>query len=77
MGYLLLGPLAVCIALWILGIVKDVVTPKRWRNRSCCMPAFSMCLRVLLLTLLEICICAGLEIRGRFDFGEARESKIS
>lgn len=77
MGYLQLSPLAVCISLWILGIVKDVVTPKKWRNRSCCMPAFSMCLRALLLTLLEICICAGLELRGRFDFGEARESNIS
>ena len=77
MGYLLLGPLVVCLTLWILGLFKDMVTPKAWRNRSCCAPAFSMCLRVLLLTLLEICICAGLELRGRFDFEEARESKIS
>jgi len=77
MGYLLLGPFAVCLTFWILGLVKDVLTPKAWRNRSCCMPAFSMCLRALLLTLLEICICAGLELRGRFDFGEARDSKLS
>ena len=77
MGYLLLGPLAVCLTFWILGLVKDVLTPKAWRNRSCCMPAFSMCLRALLLSLLEICICAGLELRGRFDFGEARDSKLS
>ena len=77
MGYLLLGPLAVCLTFWILGLVKDVLTPKAWRIRSCCMPAFSMCLRALLLSLLEICICAGLELRGRFDFGEARDSKLS
>ena len=77
MGYLLLSPLAGCLALWIIGLIKDVLTPKARRNRSCSMPAFSMCLRALLVTLLEICICAGLELRGCFDLGEVRESKLS
>ena len=77
MGYLLLGPLAICLTLWILGLAIDALTPAKWRNRSYCKPAFSMCLRVLLITLLEICICIGLELRGRFEFEEARESKIS
>jgi len=77
MGYLLLGLLTVSLIMWILGLAKDALTPKIWRNRNCCMPAFSMCLRVLLLTLLEICICVGLELKGRFDFGEVRESTTS
>ena len=77
MGYLLLGPLAVCLTLMILGLMKDAVTPKSWHQRNCCKPAFSMFLRVLLLTMLEVCICAGLELRGRFEFGEARESLLA
>ena len=77
MGYLLLAPLALCLTLWILGLVKDIVTPKAWRDRSCCKPALNMFLRVLILTLLEVCICAGLELRGRFDLDESRESGLA
>ena len=36
-----------------------------------------MVLRVFLLIMLEFCICAGLELRGRFEFGEARESILA
>ena len=76
MSYLLLGPLALTIALWVLALLKDMVTPRRSQEttqsccrRSWCQPMMNIFLRVLILLLLEVSICAVLDIKARFvDF---------
>ena len=77
MGYLLLGLLAVSLTLLLLGLTNDTLTPRSWRNRSCCKPALSMSIRALLIIMLEICICIGFEFRGLYDSGNIPQSKLA